>query len=265
MLLKDNFQYIHPNNQGFSLLEMAVVMLIISLIIVVGSVGKSLIEFAKVRNQVIQIQDFDAAATIFNDAFGHLPGDIPSEDVDDFFYWQHNRYTGGVEGTIFDGGNGNGLVGQAPATTGDDEVIAFFAHLSMNSIINIEILNPARTSNKIVIGQSLPEMALESAIPNEKFGIFVSSLSNNKNYIVTCAKNSSDLTIVTDNCVTAKNSTLIDSKLDDGVAGTGYMKSFGNFTWPLTFADGDCRTGNNYKENHSQNSCGITFLLTKDR
>jgi prepilin-type N-terminal cleavage/methylation domain-containing protein len=61
---------------GFTLVELAIVMIIIGLLIAGILKGQQLITNAKVTSQVAQVKGIDAAVSTFKDMYAALPGDI---------------------------------------------------------------------------------------------------------------------------------------------------------------------------------------------
>src|SRR5688572_7776314 len=61
---------------GFTLVELSIVLVIIALVVAGVLVGQDLIASAQVRANVRQIAGFDAAATAFRARFRGIPGDI---------------------------------------------------------------------------------------------------------------------------------------------------------------------------------------------
>src|SRR5690349_8212917 len=61
---------------GFTLVELAIVMIIIGLLIAGVLKGQQLITNAKVTAQVAQVKSIDAATSSFKDMYNALPGDI---------------------------------------------------------------------------------------------------------------------------------------------------------------------------------------------
>lgn len=82
------------NQKGFTLVEIAIVMVIIGLLMGGVLKGKSMIENAKIKNLVNQHDGLLAAIYSYQDKFKALPGDDPQADV----------HVGG------DNGNGNGQI-----------------------------------------------------------------------------------------------------------------------------------------------------------
>ncbi|MGH9519815.1 MAG: type II secretion system protein, partial [Terriglobales bacterium] len=70
--------------RGFTLIEMAIVLVIIGLI--VGSVlaGQDLIRAAEVRATISQIEKYQTAVNTFYGKYGALPGDIKDPEASMF-------------------------------------------------------------------------------------------------------------------------------------------------------------------------------------
>src|ERR1700753_1576823 len=96
--------------QGFTLIELSIVLVIIGLIVGGILVGQDLIKAAEVRAQISQIEKFNTAVNTFRGKFGALPGDLPPAVA--------NQY-GFVVGASCVGGwgqrDGNGLIDGAPS------------------------------------------------------------------------------------------------------------------------------------------------------
>ncbi len=82
------------SRQGFTLVELSIVLVIIGLLVGGILIAQSMIESAKISAQVKQIQQYDAAIITYVERFKNLPGDNP------------------LLGT--DGGNGNKLIESRP-------------------------------------------------------------------------------------------------------------------------------------------------------
>lgn len=93
------------NQKGFTLVELAIVMIIIGLLIGGVLKGQQLIENAKVTSTVSSMKGFQAAQVIFQDTYSALPGDIRNAAA---------RIPGCEAGNTNDcaGGNGDSIVGR---------------------------------------------------------------------------------------------------------------------------------------------------------
>jgi prepilin-type N-terminal cleavage/methylation domain-containing protein len=124
----------HPHNRdssGFTLIEMAMVLVIIGLIVGAVLVGRDMIQAAEVRAQVSQIDHINAAVQTFRDKYNCLPGDCAKGSD---FGFQGLQYNGGS--SPFDNnGDGNGRIGVDPITLNsvpghpDLEINMFWNHL----------------------------------------------------------------------------------------------------------------------------------------
>jgi prepilin-type N-terminal cleavage/methylation domain-containing protein len=91
--------------QGFTLIELSIVLVIIGLIVGGVLVGQDLIRAAEVRATISQIEKYNTAANTFLGKYGYLPGDIKDPDASNFgFISRHMQcQDGGL-------GDGNGVI-----------------------------------------------------------------------------------------------------------------------------------------------------------
>ena len=109
---------------GFTLIEIAIVLVIIGLLLGGVLKGQELITSARVRNLISQQDGVKAAYFGFLDRFRSLPGD----------YSLASTNIANVAGTA--NGNGNGQIQTFAVGTGIDEHIAVWDHLSHAGFIN---------------------------------------------------------------------------------------------------------------------------------
>jgi prepilin-type N-terminal cleavage/methylation domain-containing protein len=115
--------------QGFTLIELSIVLVIIGLIVGGVLVGQSLINAATIRAQVTQIEKYNQAANTFFGKYGALPGDITPQAVTQFGFIASPARAGGV-GV----GDGNGeLDGTTDSYLQEGELLFFWEDLSTNS------------------------------------------------------------------------------------------------------------------------------------
>lgn len=112
--------------QGFTLVELAIALMVIGLLIGGVLKGQELIENARMTAFIRQIKAYDAATMIFRNTYGALPGDIK----------RPNRIPNCTEEMCNMGGNGNGKIYSSDSTSPSGlENYNFFPHLTKAGMI----------------------------------------------------------------------------------------------------------------------------------
>jgi prepilin-type N-terminal cleavage/methylation domain-containing protein len=93
------------SSAGFTLVELAIVMIIIGLLIAGVLKGQALIANAQVTATVAQVKAIEAATTTFRDTYAALPGDMASPTT---------KLPNCAAAPCATAGNGDGSIGNAP-------------------------------------------------------------------------------------------------------------------------------------------------------
>jgi len=116
---------------GFSLIEIALVLIVVGVLAGAIFKGKDVLETAKVRAVLTEIDRIRTAAALYQDAFGQWPGNDPLAKT---------RFGADVAD-----GQGNGVIAK-------EEIAQFWVHLAKAGYITDEIAPPSRLGGKFTVG-----------------------------------------------------------------------------------------------------------------
>ncbi|MDR1983160.1 MAG: prepilin-type N-terminal cleavage/methylation domain-containing protein [Holosporaceae bacterium] len=108
-------------NRGFSLIEVAIAIVVISLIAGFALKGKELINAARLRSVVDQVNTFRIAVQSFTDKYGVLPGDFNNAEE--------------MIGSSSRNGRGDGVISSI------EDAKRFWQHLVASDLISLELIN----------------------------------------------------------------------------------------------------------------------------
>jgi prepilin-type N-terminal cleavage/methylation domain-containing protein len=127
---------VNDRTQGFTLVEISIVMIIIGLLIGGTFGGMKLIENMQVNRTAQDLKAFTSASVTFKDTYGRLPGDIVNPAA---------RIPNCTDAPCATGGNGNRIIGlqglwtQSIAAT--DENFTYYHHLEASGLMSSGIKN----------------------------------------------------------------------------------------------------------------------------
>jgi len=221
--------------QGFTLIEIAIVLVIIGLLLGGVLKGQELIQNARVRNVVAQQDGIKAAFFGFQDRYRGIPGDYKVENA--------NANIPNAGNTC--GGDGNSLI-TADTTTGSPEFICAWYHLSRAGFITGSYTGTGNDAG--------PDNS-----PTNPFG-GVMQLIYDATYIGTVANPPTSVhNIKTGINIPSTVLAEVDRKIDDGspVTGSFRFSDFKNANATCVTGNGDARTWDN---TGAQTVCGGASL-----
>jgi prepilin-type N-terminal cleavage/methylation domain-containing protein len=196
------------SERGFTLVELAIVMIIIGLLIGGILKGQELIANAQIAATVAQVKAIDAATTTFKDKYDGLPGDILAPNT---------RLANCTAAPCSTPGDGNGRLPNAAAgAVPAGESTRFFIHLSVADLIG-GIANDGTTA----WGDIYPAAKVAGGFrplytPGGSFGANAAAPAGHYlNLVLTPTAAGTNTTL------TANQAARIDAKLDDSQAATG--------------------------------------------
>jgi prepilin-type N-terminal cleavage/methylation domain-containing protein len=182
--------HISRHQQGFTLIEIAIVLVIIGLLLGGILKGQELITSARVRNLISQQDGVKAAFFGFQDRFRALPGDYIGA-------------TANIQG-VTQIGNGNGRIEATGATI--NESYAVWEHLARAGFINGNYVYAA------AIG--------ETVSPKNPYGQYV-QLGYDNTYYLAAGTAPLRHNLKTGNQIPVEIIAEVDRKVDDGLPGSG--------------------------------------------
>jgi len=215
--------------KGFTLLEMAVVLLIITALIGGVIVGKSLIKNARLQTVLTDVDNYTSAVVNFKQAYQSLPGDFA--DATTSWGTDSNGCTngGGVTGTCNGNGDGKLLNSQGASQVG--ETFLFWQHLNKANMFSKALKNNAGSGGAY---DSSPLTNVPAgSVKGTGFSVeWEGTLSGDSNFFDGYYGNifqfgatySGDMT--RGPILTPEDAAALDTKIDDGSPGTGKVRAY---------------------------------------
>lgn len=217
--------------EGFTLIELSIVLVIIGLIVGGVLVGQDMIHAAEIRATVGQVEKYNSAANTFRTKYNGLPGDLTNPA---------NYGMAAVLGT----NAGNALIESCTANDGlhfGCENDAFWQHLTTANLIDQSFSN----SDALLTSYGIAVASFAGYTPTAKIGrgaqFFIGvNGSVNEWRIVGLSSSANGTGVVTSsNALSPLDAFNIDTKLDDGSPTTGIVLGYDGATLARSLAGAD--------------------------
>ncbi len=230
--------------QGFTLVELSIVLVIIGLLIGGVLVGRDLIYNARIKKVINELQQYQIAFNAFREKYDCIAGDCIN--ATNFLGTDSNGCPsgGGTAGVC--NGNGNGLI----ETCFTGEALNAWRHLAKSNFITGNFLGSGGCAS-LVINNNIPGSAYASSIgfnlttPN--VGIGYPGATASWNVVIQLGAVS---TTVFDQLwgagLIAPDAQALDRKMDDGTAAGGIMYSTNSYYPSAANSNTTCLTAGNY-------------------
>ena len=231
---------------GFTLVELAIVMMIIGLLLGGILKGQELIKNAKISATAAQLKAFESAITTFQDLYNGKPGDL---------FDARNKVPGCTAAQGCNNGNGNGSI--AGDTSIDDgnpmnagERYQALKQLALSDLIGgVDPSAAAGNANAYVqadVGGYLYLGEFDGSAAIHSGGGFAATPAGTYVGITDGGAEHAD----NSEALIASQVAKLDRKIDDGTPGTGTL---------LSTSAAACVTGTAYNEQNAQKQCAFIY------
>ncbi|MCB1721198.1 MAG: prepilin-type N-terminal cleavage/methylation domain-containing protein [Alphaproteobacteria bacterium] len=252
--MNTTLQTMRKDEQGFTLVELAVVMIIIGLLIGGILKGQELITNARVTSTIAQMESITAAYQDFRGQFNALPGDMNTAAA----------RIGNCGALACADGDGDGVIDQAigaamaaPAAAGVGENTGFFLHLLGANYLSGYTGN----SGTISFGTSAPATPLGGGFSvGVHPGAATAGFAAGRQGLYLTVQGVVGAQAPANGILTATQAQRIDTKLDDGLPSTGSILGNSGNTDGTTTCATLAATGGTYN-GVSNALCSIAYRM----
>lgn len=252
-----------PHQQGFSLVELAVVLVILGLVAGAITVGANLIRNAELRNTVAELDGFDKGYTYFREKYKSVPGDM----VDATDAWGVRAGTGNdttcrdtkgsYNGTC--NGNGDNKVDETNSNSTIFERFLFWQHLSLAGFIDGRYTGASGTASAFdrIPGVNTPLLSIGAQYHITP--VYLGTFSGNGQYFDSIFN--ANTLLMGDYALKPEELWSVDTKIDDGLPVSGKVRSLkASASWSPNCTTSDA-TSAAYNTTNMTKTCILLYLL----
>lgn len=249
------------SQQGFTLVELAIVMTIIGLLIGGILKGQELMENARVTSTIAQVRGYEGAVTTFRDTFSSLPGDMPAADtrLQNCLPAANCNATGATLGDQIVGVAAGMTTNQSAVNT---EPTKFWLHLAKANMIS-GVTEAALTNGAPAWGETHPSASIGGGF-QAAYGsgaaaaaIWGTNQPIGNQFVLIQQVNSIPTAAPGTQVLSPLRAAQIDRKMDDGLSRSGSIKAYG---LPASCHNGG-PSGVSYNETSANKDCGLSFTM----
>lgn len=220
----------HPASakSGFTLLELAIVIVIVALIVAGVIMGRDMIQGAEIRAAITEIQKYQTAARTFQSKYGGIPGDLKSSDAIALGMEPRVSHGTGVN-------NNNGVIESSSDDTNNEsttvpghEAMLFWRDLSFANLVNGEFKTATDQVVPALAGGETAKDQVNKYLPklsglSVSWVTIYSSLGTNYFQVAEINQINSGAYVM-DYGITAQTSNNMDQKMDDSLPISGIVR-----------------------------------------
>ena len=213
-------------NKGFTLVEMAIVLVIIGLIVSSVMAGQTLVQSASIRSTIAQIDGIRSSTNAFQSKYNGIAGDLLYSQASFWSLPYGTSASGNGDGDMILSGVGGSSTN---ATTQDGENLFFWLQLSAAGLMTGSFNGITYTSATSAEVSDLTTAFVSTKLNTSVY--FMVYSSNTINYLgLIGASSIASGTVTTSDLLLANQLYQVDKKMDDGLPNSGLLRATSGFS-----------------------------------